>query len=114
MEPIFISARDKFTCPQLANNESTEEEISNKEQIILHLEYHLNDVPVLRKSLENYVMNVAWICCQKPTNKGGLGIKKTIIAYYTQYVDYGLRNIRETTQKAKLHQHPGKEVSTLF
>ena len=44
LEPIFISVHDKLTRPQLANNESTEEEISTKEQIILHLEYHLNDV----------------------------------------------------------------------
>ena len=39
----------------------------------------------------------------KPTNKGGLGTKNN-----------RPRNIRETTQKAKLSQYPGKEVSTFF
>ena len=34
LEPMFISAHDKLIRPKLANNKSTEEEISNKEQII--------------------------------------------------------------------------------
>ena len=44
----------------------------------------------------------------KSSSKGVLGIKKTIIAYSRP------RNIRGITQKAKLDQHPGKEVSTFF
>ena len=44
----------------------------------------------------------------KPTSKGGLGIKKSIIAYSRP------QNIREMTQKAKLHQHSEKKVSTFF
>ena len=44
----------------------------------------------------------------KPISKDGLGIKKTIITYSRP------ENIRELTQKAKLHQRPGKEVSIFF
>ena len=70
------------------------------------MKYHPNDVPKLN-------LREIWDeCCMdllsKPTNKGGLGIKKTIIAYSTPW------NSREMTQKAKLHQHPGKEVSTFL
>ena len=106
LEPMFVSAHDKLTRPKLAIIESTEEEVSNKEQVILHLEYHPNDVP--RQKLREIWDECCMDLLAKPTNKGGLGLKKTIIAYSRP------RNIREMTQKAKLHQHPGKEVSTFF
>ena len=104
LEPMFVSAHNKLTCPKPTNNESTEKEmLSNKEQIILHLEYHPNDVP------ERKLREIWDDCCMdllsKPTSKSGLGIKKTIIAYSRP------QNIREMTQKAKLYQHSGKEVS---
>ena len=63
-----VSAHDKLTCSKLTNNKSIEEEISNKEQLILHLEYHPNDIPK-RKLRETWNE-----CCRdllsKPTNKG--------------------------------------------
>ena len=63
LEPMFVSAHNKFTCPKPTNNESTEKEmISNKEQIILHLENHPNDVP--KQKLREYGTTIAWICCQ--------------------------------------------------
>ena len=68
LEPMFVSAHDKLARPKLTNNESIEEEISNKEQLILHLEYHPNDIPK-RKLRETWNE-----CCRdllsKPTNKG--------------------------------------------
>ena len=106
LEPMLVSAHDKLTRPTLTNNESIEEERSNKEQAILQLEYRPNDIPT-RKLRETWDE-----CClellSKPTNKGGLRIKNTTIAYSRP------RNIREMTQKAKLQQRLGKEVSTHF
>ena len=106
LEPMFVSAHDKLTCPKPTENISIEEEISSKEQIILHLEYHPSDFPKrkLREIWDECCMGLL----SKKANEGGLGIKKTIIAYSRP------RNIREMTQKTKLHQHPGKEVSTFF
>ena len=80
LEPMFVSAHNKLTCPKLPNNESTEKEmISNKERVILHLEYHPNDVAKqkLREIWDDCCMDLL----SKPTSKSGLGIKKTIIAY---------------------------------
>ena len=79
LEPMFVSAHDKLARPKTTNNESTEEEKSNKEQVILHLEYHPNDVPKrkLREIWDECCMDLL----SKPTSKGGVGIKKTIIAY---------------------------------
>ena len=73
LKPMFVSAHDKLTHPKLTNNESTEEEISNKEQVIIHLEYHPNDVPKqkLREIWDGCCMDLL----SKPTNKGGVGIK---------------------------------------
>ena len=106
LEPVFVSTHDKLTRPKSTNNKSIEEEISNEEQVILHLEYHPNDTPKreFRETWDESCMDLL----SRPTNKGGLGIKKTIIAYSRP------RNIRERMQKAKLHQHPGKEASTFF
>ena len=60
MEPMFINAHDKLTRPKYANNESTKEKIGNKEEIILHLEYHPNDVPKqkLREIWDDCCMNI--------------------------------------------------------
>merc|ERR1711862_404654 len=107
LEPIFVEAHKKIESQQ-EDSEPAEkvEEISNKEHVILHLEYHPNDIP--RKKIRDLWDNHCVELLSKSVADGGLGIKKMTIAYSRP------RNLRDLTQRAKLHQHPGKEVSTFF
>ena len=105
LEPMFITAHKKLISP-IREEVSEKEDFTNREQIILHLEYHPNDFP--RRKLREIWSDTCEDLLSKSTGDGGLGIKNTIIAYSRP------RNIREMTQKSKLHQHPGKEVSTFF
>ena len=101
---MFTTAYNKAKAQPEHYSSTILEEVRPKELMILHLEYHPNDIP------HNMIRRTWDKCCgkylSKPMSDGGLGIKKTIIAYSRP------RNLRDMLQKAKLQQIPGKEVST--
>ena len=77
-----------------------------EEQIVLHLEYHPNDIP--RKRVRQLFAETCEPLLSRDINNGGLGIKRTIIAYSRP------RNLKDLLQSAKLYEKKGKEVSTYF
>ena len=74
--------------------------------MILHIEYHPNEIP--RKKIRELWNKNCGELLSKTVAEGGLGIEKTIIAYSRP------KNLKDVLQSAKLYQHPGKEVSTYF
>ena len=77
-----------------------------EEQILLHLEYHPDDIP--REKVRQLFSEMCKPLFSRDTDDGGLGIKRTIIAYSRP------RNLKDLLQKATLYQRRGKEVSTYF
>ena len=106
LEPIFVKAHKKIESQQEEAEPAEEVEILNKEHVILHLEYHPNDIP--RKRIRDLWDKHCGELLSQSVANGGLGINKMTIAYSRP------RNLRDLTQRAKLCQHPGKEVSTFF
>ena len=105
LEPIFIEAHNKFES-QSETIKSTQKNESFKKLMILHMEYHPNEIP--RKKIRELWNKNCGELLSKTVAEGGLGIEKTIIAYSRP------KNLKDVLQSAKLHQHPGKEVSTYF
>ena len=102
IEPIFIAAHLKMTSQSNNNQPDTKpKDPSLKNLIILHLEYHPDNIP-RKKVWELYEKN-----CSEIFNKS-LGIKKAIVAHSIA------RNLRDLVQNAILHEHEGKEVSKFF
>ena len=91
---------------QKAQPQPPAESISNalEKQIVLHLKYHPDDIP--RKKIHQLFSETCEPIVSRGTDDGGLGMKRTIIAYSRP------RNLRDLLQKAKLYQKRGKEVST--
>ena len=104
LEPMFIAGHDKVRSQSEHAQPTSDEEISSKERMILHLEYHPDDIPrkLIRRTWNKYCGDFL----SQDISDGGLGLKKTIIAYSRP------SNLRDMLQKAKLQQIPGKEVST--
>ena len=104
LEPMFITAYNKAKAQPEHQSNANLEEVKPKERMILHLEYHPNDIPrkLIRRTWDKYCREYL----SKPISDGGLGIKETIIAYSRP------RNLKDVLQNAKLQQLPGKEVST--
>ena len=105
LEPIFIAAHNKFES-QSEKIKSTQKDEPFKNLMILHVEYHPNEIP--RKKICKLWQKHCGDLLSKKVSEGGLGIEKTIIAYSRP------KNLKDVLQSAKLHQHPGKEVSTVF
>ena len=105
LEPIFIAAHNKFES-QSEKIKSVKKDESSEKLMILHLEYHPNEIP--RKKIRKLWHKHCGDLLSKTITEGGLGIEKTVIAYSRP------KNLKDVLQSAKLHQHPGKEVSTYF
>ena len=78
MEPIFIAAHKKFES-QPVKIKSTLKDESLKKVMILHKEYHPNEVP--RKKIRELWQKHCGEKLSKTVAEGGLGIETTIIAY---------------------------------
>ena len=105
--PIFIAAHEKICSQPLQNHISqSNETLSNREQIIIHMEYHPDDIP--RRKVQQLFSQHCGDLFTSSIDDGGLGIKRTILAYSRP------QNLRDLLQKARLHQKPGREVSTFF
>lgn len=74
LESMFIFIRDKILTRQKQVSTAEEDDITNKEYIIVYLEYHQDDIP------KKQIRNILSECCAKLLSKsicdGGLGIKK--------------------------------------
>ena len=106
LEPIFISAYKKI-CSQPKKKPNTQsEELSRREQLIVHLEYHRFGIP--RKLVRKLYYEHCGELFAKSAQDGGLEIKRLILAYSRP------RNLRDLLQRAKLHQQTGREVSTFL
>ena len=101
---MFVAAHDRVRSQPEHPQPSSDEIISSKERMILHLEYHPDGIPrkLIRRTWDNHCGDYL----SQDISDGGLGLKKTIIAYSRP------SNLRDMLQKAKLQQIPGKEVST--
>ena len=75
-------------------------------QIILHLEYHENDIP--RRKVRTIFMETLGHLLERKVSEGGIGMERAIVAYSRP------RNLRDLLQSAKVHVAPGAEVSTYF
>ena len=77
------------------------EDLSSKERLFLHFEYHVCDIPKLQ-------VRAIYNSTCKEIFERMLGIKQLTIAYSRS------TNIRESITKAKLHQAPGREASKFY
>ena len=105
MKHWIISADKKIQQETLQQTQpthvTTEEPLTNTEQVFLHFEYHKNDIP------KNKVRAIYETTC-KELLSSRLGIKQLTIAYSRP------KNIKDTITKAKLHQAPGREASKYY
>ena len=100
IKSLILDADEKIRLCQHSDS-STEEALTTKERVFLHMEYHPNDIP--RKLIRTiYNQNCGELFEEK------LGIKQTTIAYSRA------KNLRELLTQAKLHQAPGHEASKYF
>ena len=113
LKPIFVAAHEKITSQQKQKAQpqpqpllEAESVSDTEEQIVLHLEYHPDDIP--RKKVRELFTKTCEPIFSHDANDGGLGLKRMIIAYSRP------RNLRDLRQKAKLYEKTGKEVSTYF
>ena len=87
-------------------NKTQENEISTRDRMILHLEFHPDDIP--RKIVCDLWSEHCGEYLSGKIEDGGIGIRQTILAYSRP------KNLRDLLQKARLYQLPDKEVSTYF
>ena len=100
LEPIFVAAHDRICSqPQRREKRKSKEPIS-REQIVLHLEFHPDDIP-RKRVRELYAEN-----CEEVFRRT-LGIERAIVAYSRP------RNLRDLLQSAKLREKEGSEVRGL-
>ena len=106
LKAMFVEAHEKTRIRPEARSREKEDKVDNKHRMILHLEYHPDDIP--RKLLRNaWSKHCGEFLSQKPAD-GGIGLKETIIAYSRP------RNLKDMLMKAKLQEHAGYEVSSNF
>ncbi len=106
LEPIFAAAWKKICSEPKPKPNTQSEELSRREQLIVHLEYHRFGIP--RKLVRKLYNENCGELFEKSVQDGGLEIKRLILAYSRP------RNLRDLLQRAKLHQQTGREVSTLL
>ena len=106
LEPIFIAAHKQLQSQPEKSAKTQKDETSTRDWMILHLEYHPNDIQ--RKRVRD-LWSQHW--CEyllEDIEDGGLGIKQTILAYSRT------KNLRYLSQKVKLYQLPGKRCHFIF
>ena len=103
---MFIEAPEKVKTKPEPHSRAQKDEVGNKHRMILHHEYHPNDIP--RRLIRNAWSKHCGEFLSQKTSDGGIGLQETIIAYSRP------RNLRDVLMKAKLKEHTGKEVSTNF
>ena len=103
LEPIFVAAHEKIRSQFRSSKrlDPKPEQNSAEPQIILHLEYHPDDIP-RKRVRELYERHCGELL------RRILRVKRAIVAYSRPL------NLRDLLQSAKLHQTKGKEVSTFF
>ena len=106
LEPIFTAAHKQLLSQPEGTNKTQENEISTRDRMILHLEYHPGDIP--RKIVRDLWPEHCGEYLSKDIEDSGLGINRTILAYSRP------NKLRDVLQKAKMYQKPGKEVTTCF
>ena len=106
LEPIFIAAHEKISTQPRLHEKKEREELNPKKLVILHLEYHENDIP--RKLMRKHYDETLGEVLTRDINDGGLAIERAIIAYSRP------PNLRDLLQSSKLIEEEGKEVSTFF
>jgi hypothetical protein len=109
IESIFVSAHEKIISQPRSNKkhqQTTNHQDEDEELLILHLEYHPNDIP--RKQLRQIYNEHLGHIVERSKFDGGLSIDRSIIAYHRP------PNLRDLLQSAKLHETKGGEVSTYF
>ena len=104
MKDYILKADHRINLPRPVTNhtaaDSSTQQLSNKERLFFHMEYHTNDIPKtqVRALYDHY--------CKSTFE--GLGIKQFTVAYSRP------PNIKDSVTKAKLHQAPGKEASKYY
>ena len=106
LEPIFTADHKQLLSEPEGTNKTQENETSTQDQMILHSEFHPDDIQ--HKIVHDLWSKDCGEYLSEHIEDGGIGIKQTIIAYSRQ------KHLRDVLQKARLYQLPGKEVSSYF
>ena len=100
MKDYILQADLKLQSATPSKNSQTKE-LSNKERVFIHLEYHPNDIP--RKAIrEIYDLHC------RDVFEAELDIQQVTVAYSRA------PNIKDTLTRAKLHQASGKPASKYY
>ena len=106
LDLIFTVVRRQLLSKQERTNKIQVNEISTRDRMILHSEFHPDDIQ--HKIVHDLWSKDCGEYLSEHIEDGGIGIKQTIIAYSRQ------KHLRDVLQKARLYQLPGKEVSSYF
>lgn len=108
LEPIFAAAWKKICSEPKQKPDTQSEELSRREHLIIHFEYHRHRYGIPRKLVRKLYNEHCGELFEKSVHDGGLEIKRMTLAYSRP------RNLRDLLQRAKLHQQTGREVSTFL
>jgi len=100
IKSLILAADTQLHSAAPPPTQQNEPALTNKELLILHWEYHPNDIP------KKDIRALYDLHCKEILTS--IGIKKFIIAYHAA------PNLNSLTTKAKLIQEPGKEASKYY